>query len=51
MIAMTAEMLCLPRANDANDSGVGLTEWKFKYSEVQRYDPKFELAEDTPTHC
>ena len=24
-----------------------LTEWKHKYGEVRRYDPKFELNEDT----
>ena len=47
MVAMKAEMLFPRRAKDAKYLENVVTEWKLKCSEVQRYDPKFELAEDT----
>ena len=47
MVAMKAEVLSPPRAKDAKELENVLNEWKFKYAEVQKYDPKFTLAEDT----
>ena len=47
MVAMKAEVLSPPKAKDAKDLEKVLTEWKFKYAEVQRYDQKFELTDDT----
>ena len=44
---MKAEVLSPPRAKDAKELENVLNEWKFKYAEVQKYDPKFTLAEDT----
>ena len=47
MVAMKAEVLSPPRAKDAKELENVLNEWKFKYAEVQKYNPKFTLAEDT----
>ena len=47
MVAMKAELLSPQQAKSVKDLELVLTEWKHKYGEVRRYDPKFELNEDT----
>ena len=47
MVAMKAEVLSPQRAKDVKDMENILADWKHKIAEVQKYDPKFELAEDT----